>query len=51
MTVCMSNIVEYSTVYFITLHKKLRYVDKKCIFSKMKQKMQKIETVRLSKVY
>ena len=43
--------VEYSTIYFIILHKKLIDVDKKCIFSKMKQKMQKIETVRLSKVY
>ena len=41
MTVCMSSIVEYSIVYFIILHKKLRYVDKKCIFFKNEAKSAK----------
>ena len=38
MTVCMSNIVEYSTVYFIILHKKLIYVVKKMYFFKNEAK-------------
>ena len=51
MNVCMSDMVEYSTLYLIILNKKWNHVNKKRLFSKIKQKMQKNETVRLSKLY
>ncbi len=51
MNMCMSDMVEYSTSYLIMVNKKWNHVNKKRLFSKIKQKMQKNETVRLSKVY
>ena len=47
--------VKYSRIFYCIFHYTPQKIDicgqKKGIFSKMKQKMQKIETVRLSKVY
>ena len=46
--------VKYSRMFYCIFHytpQKIDICGQKCIFSKMKQKMQKIETVRLSKVY
>ena len=51
MNMCMSDMIEYSTSYLIMVNKKWNHVNEKRLFSKMKQKMQKNETVRLSKVY
>ena len=51
MNMCMSDMVEYSKLYLIMVNKKWNHVNKKRLFSKIKQKMQKNETVRLSKVY
>ena len=51
MNMCMSDMVEYSTSYLIIVNKKWNHISKKRLFSKIKQKMQKNETVRLSKVY
>ena len=41
MNACMSDMVEYSTLYLIMVNKKWNHVNKKRLFSKIKQKMQK----------
>ena len=41
MNMCMSDMVEYSTSYLIMVNKKWNHVNKKRLFSKIKQKMQK----------
>ena len=51
MNMCMSDMIEYSTSYLIMVNKKWNHVNKNRLFSKIKQKMQKNETVRLSKMY
>ena len=53
MNMCMSDMVQCRIFYIILDYgkQKWNHVNKKRLFSKIKPKMQKNETVRLSKVY